>query len=56
MKTSLKMLKNGDIMVGGFNLDAVPPENHAPIAIKACGISCVIAKSLPGYSTEMLSI
>ena len=35
----------GDIMVGGLNFGCGSSREHAPIAIKECGISCVIAKS-----------
>lgn len=35
----------GDIMVGGSNFGCGSSREHAPIAIKECGISCVIAKS-----------
>ncbi len=38
-------VKQGDIMVGGKNFGCGSSREHAPIAIRASGISCVIAES-----------
>ncbi|MCL1796180.1 MAG: 3-isopropylmalate dehydratase small subunit [Clostridia bacterium] len=38
-------VKPGDIMVGGLNFGCGSSREHAPIAIKASGISCVIAEN-----------
>ena len=42
-KTFVTKVKDGDIMVAGVNFGCGSPREHAPIAIKASGISCVIA-------------
>ena len=38
-------VKKGDIMVAGRNFGCGSSREHAPVAIKACGVSCVIAES-----------
>ena len=44
-KTFVSRVKNGDIMVAGQNFGCGSSREHAPIAIKASGVSVVIAKS-----------
>ena len=44
-KEFVNKVKDGDIMVAGVNFGCGSSREHVPIAIKAAGVSCVIAKT-----------
>ena len=52
-KDFVSRVKPGDIMVAGKNFGCGSSREHAPIAIKASGISCVIAENFARIFTEM---
>ena len=41
----VKVVKDGDVTVGGYNFGCGSSREHAPMVIKESGISCVIAKT-----------
>lgn len=44
-KNFVKKITEGDIIVAGRNFGCGSSREHAAIAIKSCGVSCVIAES-----------
>jgi len=44
-KTFVTRVNKGDIMVAGRNFGCGSSREHAPIALKASGISCIIAEN-----------
>ena len=47
-KDFVKNVKAGDIMVANKNFGCGSSREHAPISIKAAGVSCVIAETFAG--------
>lgn len=44
-KSFVKKVKPGDIMMATTNFGSGSSREHAPLAIKAAGVSCIVAKS-----------
>lgn len=52
-KDFVKNVKKGDIIVADKNFGCGSSREHAPIAIKAAGVSCVIAETFARIFIEM---
>lgn len=55
-KEFVNKVQKGDIIVANKNFGCGSSREHAPIAIKAAGVSCVIAETFARIFTEILSI
>lgn len=55
-KDFIKNIKPGDIIVADKNFGCGSSREHAPIAIKAAGVSCVIAQTFARIFTVIRSI
>lgn len=44
-KSFVNNVSKGDIIVAGWNFGCGSSREHAPLAIKTCGVGCVVAKS-----------
>ena len=44
-KDFVNNVKEGDVIVAGWNFGCGSSREHAPLVIKTCGVGCVIAKS-----------
>lgn len=54
-KDFVKNVKEGDIIVANKNFGCGSSREHAPISIKAAGVSCVIAETFARIFTGMRS-